>query len=174
MKRSVNRQKVDEALLQAVSAIEINNLENYISESLEQVNFEKLVLPAEKRDNVSFVKNAEFISVMENDLEVLSEEEFFDLVGVCNKRLSSRSGRYQRSLYSHYMRAKREKDEGYRMDILLKAKILKENIQAARLLMNNELFMREWSRTVGTITPVRDLQENGRMRRINIVRSYVE
>ena len=175
MKRRGNFVKTNEKLNEAVNAIEINDMENYISEVLEQTNFEHLVMPKEeKKEAHSFLKNADFISVVEKKEELLTEEEFFNLVGVHNKRLSSHAGRYQQSLYSHYMRAKREKDDGYRKDVLMKAQILKENIKEAEMLMQNEAFMREWALNVGRISPIRDLQENGRMRRINIVRSYIE
>ena len=175
MKRSKKLVETNEKLAEAISAVEINNLDNYISEVLEQANFEHLVMPKEeKKEEHSFLKNAEFISVVEKKEELLSEEEFFNLVGVHNRRLSPSAGRYQHSLYSHYMRAKREKDEGYRQDVLMKAKILKENIEEAERLMKNEAFMREWELNVGKISPIRELQENGRMRRLNIIKSYIE
>ena len=119
------------------------------------------------------IKNAEFISI-EKEESFISEEEFFNIIDAKNQRLTSKSKRYQRSLYSHYMRAKREKDNGYRNDVLKKAEILRNNIETVLYLMQNEDFMTEWKNQVGEISPLEELKENGRMRRINIVRSYIE
>ena len=164
--------KVEEKLNAAISAIELNNMENYIADVLEQSSFEHLIKPKETPKAKDILKNAEFISV--NEEVILTEEEFFNIVDVKNRRISSNAGRYQRSLYSHYMQSKREKDEGYRRDVLLKARTLRNNLKEVEELMRNEAFMNEWRNSVGKISPLRDLKENGRMRKINIVRSYIE
>ena len=152
---------VEEKLNAAISAVEINNIENYVSEMLEQTSFEHLVQPKETHRSNDFFKNAEFISV--NEEVILTEEEFFNIVDVRNRRLSSSAGRYQKSLYCHYMQARKERDEGYRRDVLLKARNLRDNLREAEELMQNEAFMNEWRNSVGRISPIRDLKENGRM-----------
>lgn len=174
MARFNNNVNTEEKIREAINALDLNELETYVSEKVEQPKLEAQIVPQIERKEINFIKNAQFISIVkETEPEFMSEAEFFDLVGVRNNRLSSSARRYQRSLYSHYMRAKREKDEGYKNDVLAKAKILKENIETTKELMKNEAFMLEWESNIGKVSPVEDLKEHGRMMKINIIKSFI-
>ena len=63
----------------------------------------------------------EFISLDRNSFMPssmqLTEEEFFNIVGATKKGISKKSGRYQESLYGHYLEAKQNNDSGYISDI---------------------------------------------------------
>ena len=100
------------------------NIESYIGEILDNTNFDSLnflrVHESEKNKRIAEangLENAEFISIDEDSLapyaSMISEKEFFKIVGANKKSIYKRSGKYQESLYSNYLEAKKELDEGY-------------------------------------------------------------
>ena len=189
MSRFYSNKRTEEQIREAINALEINELENYVSERVQTPKFEpkienivedkveqKNILPTKKEIKIenNLLQNLEFISVVKEEPEIMSEEDFFKIVGVKNKKLTSTARRYQRSLYGHYMCAKKENDEGYINDIFMKAKMFKENLDEVEKLMMNKSFMNAWVENVGHISPLEDLKENGRMMKVNIVKSYMK
>ena len=98
-----------------VSFEEVNTVENFISEIIEEDNFYNLnsLLIPEETEKYSYF-NADFITVNKDALtpysNTISEKDFFRIVGVNKTGFSKRSGKYQESLYSHYIRAVAEDD----------------------------------------------------------------
>jgi len=101
----------------------------------------------------------------------LSEKEFFRLVGFFNNKFSAKSGNYQKSLYSHYVQAKAENDNGYISDVLKKAIVFKNNVHFVKELMHNEKFMNKWHKNYGRKSPLTVLKNSGNMTLINIINS---
>lgn len=167
------------------------NIEKYIGEILNNENFDGLNflrVSESQRQRTAIeeriinsnekLENAEFISVDINSLapysSLITEREFFAIVGANSKNIYKRSGRYQESLYSNYLEAKRERDEGYIVDVLAKAIVLKNNIEYARSLSQNPKFMKEWRKDFGRITPESEVKNSGTTRKLNIVKSRIE
>ena len=188
MSRFYSNKRTEEEIREAINALEINELENYVSERVQpkkiepiieakvEPKIEQKIAPAKKEIKIenNLFKNLEFISVVKDEPEIMSEEDFFKIVGVKNRKLTSTARRYQRSLYGHYMCAKKENDEGYINDVLMKAKMFKENLDEVEKLMMNKSFMNAWVENVGHVSPLEDLKENGRMIKVNIVKSYMK
>ena len=119
----------------------------------------------------------EFISV-DNDAvppysTILSEKEFFNIVGVVKRGISKKSGKYQESLYSYYLQAKKEKDIGYISDILNKAVIFRNNLNYIKTLQNKKAFMKEWRKNFGKISPAEHFKNTGSLRMINIIKESI-
>lgn len=164
---------------------EISGVENYIEEILNNTNFDNLnFLTAQKSKNQNIKiksginENSEFISINSNSMfpyaRLISEKEFLKIVGAGKKGIHKKSGYYQESLYSNYMEAKKECDEGYISDVLSKAILLRNNINYAKLLMKNRKFMKEWRNNFGNETPLSDVKNSGSIRRITIIKSRIQ
>ena len=161
------------------------NIESYIGEILDNTNFDSLnflrVHESEKNRKIAEengLENAEFISIDIDSLapyaSMISEKEFFKIVGANEKNIYKRSGKYQESLYSNYLEAKKELDKGYMVDVLAKAMTLRNNIEYAQSLTKDAKFMREWRRNFGNESPVSNIKKTGSLRRINIVKERIE
>ena len=161
------------------------NIESYIGEILDNTNFDSLnflrIHESEKNRKLieaNGLENAEFISVDIDSIvpysSMITEKEFFKIVGANAKTIYKRSGKYQESLYSNYLEAKMEQDKGYIVDVLAKAITLRNNIEYAESLTKDVKFMREWRRNFGKETPVNDVKNSGSLRRINIVKERIE
>ncbi|MCD7780570.1 MAG: hypothetical protein LUH05_07865, partial [Candidatus Gastranaerophilales bacterium] len=115
---------------------EVNAVENIISKILDEDNFNKLN-NLQNNQNSSYFninsglkivennENIEFIAVDKDNIapysQIISEKEFFKIVGRTKKGLSKRSGKYQESLYEFYIKAVQEADNGFISDVLNKA-----------------------------------------------------
>lgn len=157
---------------------EVGTVENFISEMLLDDNFYRLnsTLKSDETEKYSYFKpseNMDFISVNRDALapysNTISEREFFRIVGVNKSGFSKRSGKYQESLYSHYIQAIAENDMGYVSDILNKAMVFENNLNYVKMLMKNKTFMKKWRRNFGKETPISVFKHNGDLRKINIV-----
>ncbi len=168
----------------------INSVENIISKILAEDSFNKLnYLQTRKSTNENETlfkpdfkvlkngKDIEFVSINTNSLapyaKIISENEFYKIIGVTKKGLSKRSGRYQESLYGHYNQAVKEKDEGYISDILTKAVVFNNNLNYVKSLTKNKKFMKEWRRNLGKESPVSIFKNSGNLRTINIIKESV-
>ncbi len=122
--------------------------------------------------------NLEFISVDINALapysNLLSEKEFFKIVGLTKAGLSKRSGNYQQKLYLNYLEAKENKDEGYISDILNKAIVFRNNLNYIKSLCKKPAFMKEWRKNFGNESPVKLFKNTGCLRQINIITNTIE
>ena len=153
---------------------EINTVENFISEILVEDNLYKLnsIIRDEETEKYSYF-NAEFITINKEAIapysNTISEKEFFKIVGVNKTGFSKKSGKYQESLYSHYIRAVAENDNGYILDILNKAMVFENNLNYVKTLMNDKSFMKEWRKNFGKEKPINVFKESGNLRKINIV-----
>lgn len=157
---------------------EVNTVENFISEMLLDDNFYRLnsMIKTEETETYSYfkpVENMDFISINQDALapysNTISEQEFFRIVGVKKTGFSKRSGKYQESLYSHYIQAVAENDTGYISDILNKAMIFENNLNYVKTLMKNRNFMKEWRRNFGKESPLNVFKHSGELRKINII-----
>ncbi len=168
--------RLDESMIEN----EIVGAEKYISKFMNDSNFENLNYLKKNRQNLGlsvnnycFARNIEFISV-NNEINtpyynLMSEKEFFKVVGYSHNKLSQRCGFYQKSLFGHYLQAKAQHDNGYISDVLKKAIVLRNNIYYVKELMNNELFMKKWHRNYGRKSPLSVLKHSGNMTLINII-----
>ena len=112
----------------------------------------------------------EFISLNSN---LISEKEFFKIIDADKKGVHKKAGKYQESLYWHYISAKKEKDSGYLNDVLKKGITLQKNIEEVEGLIQNRSFMKEWHKNMGKISPLKVLKESGRMKKIYIIKSLI-
>ncbi|MBE7704228.1 MAG: hypothetical protein E7Z90_00280 [Cyanobacteria bacterium SIG29] len=160
---------------------EVNNLENYIGNFLDNENFSKLnyLSDEEERQSINIDDTtAEFVSIDIDSLapysKLITEKEFFKIVGSSNgKTINKRSGLYQESLFGHYLEAKALKDEGYIEDVLKKAVILKYNESYVKSLMNSKKFMKEWRKNFGNFSPLKELRQSGNLRKINTIKNSI-
>lgn len=117
--------------------------------------------------------NLEFISVNKCSFSPystsLSENEFFEIVEASNNKLSRNSGTYQAYLFGLYLQAKKENDEGFISDVFNKAIVFRNNLNYIKKLSENSLFMKEWHKNFGRISPVRLFKKEGSLRKINII-----
>ena len=157
---------------------EVNTVENFISELLTEDNFYKLnsAFKTEETEQYSFFntgENIEFIAINKDALNpysnTITEKEFFRIVGVNKTGFSKRSGKYQESLYSHYIRAVAENDLGYVSDILNKAMVFENNLNYVKMLMKDKTFMKEWRKNFGKESPLNVFKHSGNLRKINII-----
>lgn len=164
---------------------EINIVDNFITQILIDNSFGKInyVQTTEetrgKEYNLKLKnnnENIEFISLNENrsNMNLMNEEEFFELVGKVSNGISKKSGRYQESLYSNYLKAKKEADEGYLSDVLNKAVVFRNNLNYVRKLMKNEKFMKAWKENFGEESPEFVFKNCGKLRRINIIQDLIK
>lgn len=158
-----------------------NYVENYVCKILEAENFNGLnYLRARKSTNNNIIRSGdyEFISVDTSAFAPystnISEKEFLKIVEANIEEPHKRSGRYQRHLFSNYKRAVELEDNGYIEDTLKKAIELKQNMTYAKVLMKNKRFMKEWRRNFANYTPLAELKDSGRMRKINIILNRIE
>ena len=172
-----------------INSSEISNVENYISKILFEDNFNKLNnLQNQKNLNIndSHIEpeikieskdgNIEFISIDINSLSpysnIISEEKFYKIIGKTKKGLSKRSGKYQESLYSYYLKAISEKDDGFISDVLSKAVVFENNLNYVKMLMKKRSFMKEWRKNFGKESPIKMFKNSGSLRKINIINEY--
>ncbi len=172
-----------------ISSTEISNVENYISQILFEDNFNKLNNLQNRKsinanDKVLESKfkiesdngNIEFISIDMNSLapysKIMSEEEFYKIIGKTKRGLSKKSGKYQESLYSYYLEAISEKDDGFISDVLSKAVVFENNLNYVKMLMKKKAFMKEWRRNFGKESPIKIFKDSGSLRKINIINEY--
>ena len=115
----------------------------------------------------------EFISINKDNFSpynsILSEEEFFEIIGMTKKGISKRSGKYQVSLYSFYLQAKDENDKGFINDIFSKAIVFRNNLNYVKTLSQNKDFKRIWRKNFGNKNPVTLFKDNGDMKLINTI-----
>ena len=172
--------KLNEKLLsEQDNSEQVANTEKYISQYIKSSNFDRLnyIISKEKSGlsgaNLPSKDTVEFISVNKDVgtpyYNLMSEKEFFKVVGFTKNHISSRSGNYQKSLYGHYLQAKAEKDIGYLGDVLKKAIVLRNNINHVKTLMHDKTFMKKWHRNFGHKSPMAMLKNSGEMTIINIV-----
>lgn len=158
-----------------------NYVENYVCKILEAENFNTLnYLRARRSENKNIIRSGDmtFLSIDTDALAPystnISEKEFLKIVEANIEKPHKRSGRYQRHLFSHYKKALELEDNGYIEDTLKKAIELRQNITYARVLMRNKRFMKEWRRNFANYTPIAELKDSGRMRKINIILHRIE
>lgn len=157
----------------AKSINEITNIESFISKIVNDDGFNKYNWLTQRRSeniNSNQVNSYNFIS----STVIITENEFYKIVGANRNKIFKNSGYYQKKLYSNYKQAQKEADSGYIADIFYKAETLRNNINIANRLMRNKRFKEEWQKNFGEITPSRLLKETGSMRQINTVKSIVE
>ncbi len=166
---------------------ETSALENYISQILAEDNFYKMNISYnQENENLNkkvYKQNLKIKNKSSKDIEficididalmpysnLITEKEFYKIVGVRNKKLLKRSGKYQESLYSNYLEAKKECDEGYISDILKKAIVFQNNLNYVKNLTKNKKFMKEWRKNFGKETPSKIFKNSGNLRKINII-----
>ena len=161
---------------------EIVNVENLITDIVKDDTFDKLIQNQERQNEDSLRTRANIISFdfVALDFSTLfdsvsiSESDFLRIVGANKSRIYKKSGAYQERLYSNYLQALEEQDLGYLKDVFEKAEKLRDNIIAARALMLNRNFKREWRKNFGNISPVSVLRATGSMRQINIIWSLAQ
>ncbi len=171
---------------------EINIVENYISDILTNDNFNKLNIMQNNQNlnlgnaaNEAIFKvlnehneNIEFISVdkalFEPYKNLITEKEFYKIVGFNKNKLSARSGTYQESLFGRYLDAKESQDSGYISDILNKAIIFQNNLNYVKSLMKSKHFMKEWRKDFGNISPCTIFKQSGNLRKINIIKERID
>lgn len=164
------------------SLSEISNVENYISNILENENFDRLNhLKGQKSLNSTvIIKNAtaEFITIDIDSLspysELITEKEFFRIVGSNGKTIYKRSGHYQEHLFCNYMKAKEEQDKGYIEDVLRKAIVFDYNSKYVKSLSENKKFMREWKKNFGKCSPLFEFKNSGSLKKINTIKNIIE
>lgn len=163
---------------------EINSVEKIVSNMFIENDFNQMNNLINKKDkdinnkflfpNVTGSENAGFVSVKKSALNpytnIITEEEFFKIVGKTKKGLSSKSGRYQEHLYSHYVEAVKMKDTGYISDILNMAVEFKTNLGYIKSLIKDKAFANEWRKDFGTESAIEIFKRKGNMRIVNIVK----
>lgn len=161
---------------------EIVNVENLISDIVKDDAFDKLT-QSQERQSLDLVRTRadvidfDFVALDFStlfDTVSITESDFLRIVGANKSRIYKNSGAYQERLYSNYLQALEEQDLGYLKDVFEKAAKLRDNIIAARALMLNRNFKREWRKNFGNISPVAVLRATGSMRQINIIWSLAQ
>ena len=167
-----------------VNMNEINSVEKIVSNMLVENDFNQMNNLINKKEseinnkflfpNVTGSENAGFVSIKKAGLKpfvkIMSEEEFFKIVGKTKRGLSSKSGRYQEHLYSHYLEAVKMNDEGYISDILHKALEFKTNLSYIKSLIKDEAFANEWRKDFGNESAIEIFKRKGNMRIVDIVK----
>lgn len=161
---------------------EVSNIENYICNILENENFDGLnhLKGQKSTNNAITVKNtvAEFVAIDVDSLapysNLISEKEFLRIVGSNGKTIYKRSGHYQESLFSNYLKAKEEQDKGYIEDVLRKAVVFQHNLKYVKALSKDRKFMHEWRKNFGKISPIFELKNSGSLKKINTVKNLIE
>lgn len=161
---------------------EVSNVENYICSILENENFDGLnYLKGQNSLNAAVdIKNtlAQFVAIDIDSLapysNLISEKEFFKIVGSNGKTIYKRSGHYQESLLSNYLKAKEEQDKGYIEDVLRKAIVFEYNLTFVKVLSKNKKFMHEWRRNFGKISPMFEFKNSGNLKKINTIKNLIE
>lgn len=167
---------------------EANSIEKYIDASLEMDNFNSLnymqiqelggngISICNRETNT--VHQAEFITIDIDSLApystLITEKEFYRIVGATKKSIGKRSGLYQEKLYARYKEAKAEEDKGYIEDVLRKAIVLENNFKFVKCLMADKRFMKEWRKCYGKQNPLFELKNSGSLRKINFVKNLIE
>lgn len=164
---------------------DVNNIESFFSSSVDSVDFNclnvliegnfgfgKMKIPAENGS-----AEVKIISVSTENYnpysELISEKEFFKIVGYRNGKISSRSGNYQKKLLSHYLVAKEEKDFGYIKDVLEKAVILDNYLKFGKVISKNRKFMKEWKQNISEFSPLQTIKHKGNIKIINVIRNRI-
>ena len=159
--------------------IDINILEKFVIQINENGQIDKMTnfgnnTKEKKEKKLKGKKNKiEFISVNKESSEFITENEIYLTLNVNKTGITKRTGKYQESLYHHYISAKIEKDNGYMLDVLEKIQTLKANIEETKILMKNKSFMKIWRRNYGNFTPVQLLRNTGNFRTINIIKELI-
>ncbi len=119
----------------------------------------------------------QFISLDQNNIKnskiLITESEFFKIIGVNKKGIYKNAGKYQESLYDNYKKALKENDKGYISDILIKAIIFKGHENLIKILMKNKEFMKKWHSNCGRISPMTILKNTGSIRKIEIIKELI-
>lgn len=161
---------------------EVSNVENYICSILENENFDGLnYLKGQNSLNSTVTINdtiAQFVAIDVDSLapysNLISEKEFFRIVGSNGRSVYKRSGHYQESLFSNYLKAQEEQDKGYIEDVLRKAIVFEYNLTYVKALSENKKFMREWRKNFGKISPIFEFKNSGSLKKINTVKNLIE
>lgn len=160
---------------------ETNSLEKYIGSILENENFNSLnYLQVQKGTNnrLRIVDNAETITINIDSLApystLITEKEFFRIVGASPNRIYKNSGLYQEKLYGRYLEAKSLEDKGYIEDVLRMAIVLENNIKFVKTLMADRRFMKEWRKNYGSLSPLFELKNTGKLKKINRIQNIIE
>lgn len=160
----------------------ISNVENYICDILENENFDGLNhLKGQNSLNSAVSINntiAQFVAIDVDSLapysNLITEKEFFRIVGSNGRTIYKRSGHYQESLFSNYLKAREEQDKGYIEDVLRKAIVFEYNLTYVKALSKDRKFMREWRKNFGKISPVFELKNSGNLKKINTIKNLTE
>lgn len=164
---------------------EVNNIEAFVSSSLDSIDFNAWNVFIKKEPaykTVNILKSggnieAQMVSISTENYnpysELISEREFFSIVGYKNGRVSLRSGYYQKKLLSNYFQAKKEKDFGYIRDVLEKAIMLDNYIKYGKVISKNRKFMKEWKRNITEFSPLETIKNSGNIRKINVIRNRI-
>lgn len=164
---------------------EVNSLERYIGNILENENFNSLNYLQVKRNtnnrlnvNNRIINNAEFITIDIDALApystLITEKEFFRIVGANSKGIYKTSGLYQERLYGKYLEAKLLEDNGYIEDVLRKTIVFNNNVKFVKCLMENKRFMKEWRKNYGNLNPLFELKNTGKLKKINKIQNIIE
>ena len=124
------------------------------------------------------IEQQPFISINKKVLapyvNTISEEKFFNIIGLKKKGLSKKSGKYQESLYSHYIRAIAEEDNGYIEDVLNKAIVFENNLNYIKKLTKNKKFMKEWRKNFRDESPLEIFKNSGNLKLINVINEQIK
>ena len=160
---------------------ETNSLERYIGSILENENFNSLnylQVQRNKTNSDRIIDNAEIITINIDALApystLITEREFFKIVGASPNRIYKNSGLYQEKLYGKYLEAKSLEDKGYIEDVLRMAIVLENNIKFVKTLMSDRRFMREWRKNYGSLSPLFELKNTGKLKKINRIQNIIE
>lgn len=162
---------------------EINSVEKIITEVLDENDFYKMNGLVQNKNGINnkflfpnMAGNNEemFVSVKRGNTKpfykVISEDEFFKIIGVTKIGVSKRSSNYQKHLYSCYLEAIEQNDDGYISDILYKALEYQSNLNYVKSLNKNKTFVKEWRRDFTDETAVEVFKRKGNLRIVNIVK----
>ena len=162
-------ERIAEKILNDTDFNSMNNLVNKYSEKINK----KFLFP-----HIFDNSEPEFVSVEKNSfkpyIKLITEEEFFKIVGATKHGLSKKSGIYQEKLYGHYLEALNNADEGYISDIFSKAIEFQTNLNYVKSLQKNSAFKAEWAKNFGNTSPVEVFKTDGSLRLVNIIKSNIE
>ncbi len=161
-----------------ISFDDVSSVQRMLSETFYDDSFNKInYMNIKKNSDMNLPKlklsnqngSLEFISINKNKANSISEEEFFEIIGVTTKGISKRSGKYQEKLYGLYLVAKSKNDKGFMKDIFDKAIVFKNNLNYVKMLTQKPLFRKNWRKNYGNISPVKMFKDTGNLRIFNII-----
>lgn len=160
---------------------ETNSIERYIGNILENENFNSLnylQVQKNKKNTSKIIDNAELITINIDALapysKLITEKEFYRIVGASPNKIYKNSGFYQEKLYGRYLEAKSLEDKGYIEDVLRKAIVFENNIKFVRTLMSDKRFMKEWRKNYGSLSPLFELKNTGKLKKVNRIQNIIE